>query len=84
MERVRARGKGVRGDHGGWVPVIQNHRAHVSGRLKDKETFTLYVDNIPKARDIQWLSRTFNKFGLVKDAFISRKKSLRTGSNLGL
>ncbi|KAI8561022.1 hypothetical protein RHMOL_Rhmol04G0303200 [Rhododendron molle] len=48
-----------------------------------KERFTLFVENIPEERDKIWLQRTFNKFGVVKDAFKPRKRSKRTGNKFG-
>lgn len=95
MERVRetlrgsAKGKvhdqeASNGDHGGWVPVIRSHRPRNSGWNKDKEElFTLFVDNILDDRDQHWLSRTFNKFGVVKDAFIPRKRRKCSGNKFG-
>ncbi|KAG5542522.1 hypothetical protein RHGRI_022159 [Rhododendron griersonianum] len=47
------------------------------------EMVTLFVDNIPEVRDLQWLSRTFNKFGVVKDVYIPRKRSKCTGCKFG-
>ncbi|KAG5546352.1 hypothetical protein RHGRI_018509 [Rhododendron griersonianum] len=52
-------------------------------RERSQETFTLFVDNIPEHNDQTWLKRTFNKFGEVKDAFIPRKRSKRTGNKFG-
>lgn len=67
----------------GWIPVLKNHR--IQRRDKSgKELFTLYVDNIPESKDMQWLSKTFKMFGVVKDAFIPRKRSKCTGINSGL
>lgn len=68
---------------GGWVPVIKNHRSYGGGGSEGKDIFTLFIDNNPKERDHRWLSRTFNKFGVVKDAFIPRKKSKCTGGKFG-
>ncbi|KAG5537241.1 hypothetical protein RHGRI_024627 [Rhododendron griersonianum] len=45
--------------------------------------FTLFVDNIPEEKDHHWLQRTFNNFGVVKDAFIPWKRSKRTGNKFG-
>lgn len=72
-----------RRDGGGWVPVIRNHRTHSNGKLKGKKIVTLFVDNIPEDRDLQWLTRTFNKFGVVWNAFIPRKRSIWNGSKFG-
>ncbi|KAG5520933.1 hypothetical protein RHGRI_033481 [Rhododendron griersonianum] len=52
-------------------------------RERSQETFTLFVDNIPEYHDQTWLKRTFNKLGEVKDAFIPRKRSKRSGKNFG-
>lgn len=46
-------------------------------------TFTLYVDNIHEFKDHIWLKKTFNKFGMVRDAFIPHKRSKRTGKKFG-
>ncbi|KAG5521008.1 hypothetical protein RHGRI_033528 [Rhododendron griersonianum] len=43
----------------------------------------LFVDNIPESHGLHWLQRTFNKFGVVKDAFIPWKRSKRTGNRFG-
>ncbi|KAG5524364.1 hypothetical protein RHGRI_031132 [Rhododendron griersonianum] len=45
--------------------------------------FILFVDNIPEAKDQVWLRSTFNKFGVVKDAFIPSKRRKRTGNKFG-
>ncbi|KAG5521022.1 hypothetical protein RHGRI_033540 [Rhododendron griersonianum] len=83
-EREQERdGESERAGSGGWVPVIRNHRIHSGGGSEVKATFTLFIDNIPEKRDQVWLSRTFNKFGVVNDAFIPRKKSKRTGGKFG-
>lgn len=63
--------------------MIRQHRASPRSRTGYGEIFTLYVDNIPEAKDQQWLRSTFNKFGVVKDAFIPWKRSKRTGSKFG-
>lgn len=68
---------------GGWIPVLRNHRASPGNRTKSKEIFTLFVDNIPEVKDQQWLQSTFNKFGVVKDAFIPWKRSKRTRNRFG-
>ncbi|KAI8528317.1 hypothetical protein RHMOL_Rhmol12G0140800 [Rhododendron molle] len=52
-------------------------------RERSQETFTLFIDNIPEHKDQFWLKRAFNKFGEVKDAFIPRKRSKRTGNKFG-
>lgn len=67
----------------GWIPVIRNHRVLNASRAGNKETFTLFVDNIPDSKDQIWLKRTFNNFGIVRDAFIPRKRSQRTGKKFG-
>lgn len=72
-----------RRDGGGWIPVLRYHRTHSGGKLKGKELVTLFVDNIPEEKDQQWLMSTFNKYGIVRDAFIPRKRSTRTGSKFG-
>lgn len=68
--------------------MINNHRSQAVRLSKNKvsritEMFTLFVDNIPEERVQTWLQRTFNKFGVVKDAFIPRKRSKRTGNKFG-
>ncbi|KAI8569461.1 hypothetical protein RHMOL_Rhmol02G0281300 [Rhododendron molle] len=82
-ERVRERVKGKDQDEGGWIPVIKNQRARANNGDRTHETYTLFVDNIPEDKDLQWLQRTFNKFGVVKDAFIPWKRSKRTGNRFG-
>ncbi|KAI8564691.1 hypothetical protein RHMOL_Rhmol03G0201300 [Rhododendron molle] len=74
----------VRGrDDGGWIPVIRQHRASLRNRIRYGEIFTLYVDNILEGKDQQWLLSTFNKFRVVKDAFISWRRRKGTGSKFG-
>lgn len=63
--------------------MIRNHRGQKVNREKSQETFTLFVDNIPEHKDQIWLKRTFNKFGAVRDAFMPRKRSKRTGNKFG-
>ncbi|KAH7838067.1 hypothetical protein Vadar_021623 [Vaccinium darrowii] len=45
--------------------------------------YTLFVDNIPESKDLQWLSKTFKMFGVVKDTFIPRKRSKCSGNKFG-
>ncbi|KAI8535208.1 hypothetical protein RHMOL_Rhmol10G0155800 [Rhododendron molle] len=56
---------------------------HSGNKSRDKESFTLFVDNIPEGRDQQWLWKTFNMYGVVKDAFIPRQRSKCTGNKFG-
>lgn len=72
---------GGRGNNG-WVPVLRYHRSS-NGRNGDNEIYTLFVDNIPEEKGQHWLFRTFSKYGVVKEAFIPRKRSVRTGSKFG-
>lgn len=64
----------------------RNHQLLSSRKLEGKESSeisTLFVDNIPEERDPQWLFKIFNKYEVVKDAFIPRKRSLQTSSRFG-
>lgn len=61
------------------MPVIRNHRKQSGPCKGNMEIFSLYIDNFPEQKDHIWLQRTFNKFGEVNDAFITRKSSLRMG-----
>ncbi|KAG5522231.1 hypothetical protein RHGRI_034421 [Rhododendron griersonianum] len=90
MERVRVREReSERGreaavsNDGGWIPVLRKHRNQVSTKAGTNGIVTLFVDNIPDYGDQIWLQRTFNKFGVVKDAFIPKKRSKRTGNKFG-
>lgn len=67
----------------GWIPDIQKHRGQTGFRDGNKDTITLFLDNIPDNKDHLWLHQTFNKFGLVKDAFIPNRRSKRTGHKFG-
>ncbi|KAI8525690.1 hypothetical protein RHMOL_Rhmol13G0248900 [Rhododendron molle] len=71
------------GDDGGWIPVVKNHRGQTGQRVRNKDTFTLFVDNIPESKDLKWFWWAFNKFGVVRDAFIPYKRSKRTGNKFG-
>ncbi|KAG5553592.1 hypothetical protein RHGRI_011472 [Rhododendron griersonianum] len=75
--------KGKDRDGGGWIPVIKNHKVQAKTGGRSQETYTLFVDNIPENQGIQWLQRTFNKFEVVKDAFIPWKRSKRTRNRFG-
>ncbi|KAH7866777.1 hypothetical protein Vadar_024793 [Vaccinium darrowii] len=46
-------------------------------------TFTLFVDNLPEDVTIAWFKNLFNKFGVVRDAFIPLKRSKVTGRRFG-
>ncbi|KAI8543848.1 hypothetical protein RHMOL_Rhmol08G0251200 [Rhododendron molle] len=51
---------------------------------KNQPLFILFIDNLSKGVDQGWLRKTFNNYGVVKDAFIpSCKRSKRTGSKFG-
>lgn len=84
-EREEERGRDVSGgkEVGRWIPVIKNHRRQMGNKSGNKETISLFVDNIPEDRDQQWLMKTFNMFGVVKDAFVPRKRSKCTGNKFG-
>lgn len=89
-ERVRESDKGREqptgvngGQDGGWIPVVRNHRGQSGLGVRSKATFTLFVDNIPEAKDLRWLRWAFNKFGVVRDAFIPNKRSKCTGNHFG-
>lgn len=83
-ERDRVQNNGqFGGEDGGWTPVLRNHRELKTNRVRNHETFTVFVDNIPENRDQVWLKRVFNKYGEVKDVFIPRKRSKRTGNKFG-
>ncbi|KAH7848851.1 hypothetical protein Vadar_009207 [Vaccinium darrowii] len=45
--------------------------------------FTLFVDNLPDDVSIAWFKNLFNKFGVVRDAFIPLKRSKVTGRRFG-
>ncbi|KAH7850355.1 hypothetical protein Vadar_031548 [Vaccinium darrowii] len=47
------------------------------------ESFTLFVDNLPVDVGILWFRNFFNRFGVVKDAFISSKRSKITNRRFG-
>ncbi|KAH7861793.1 hypothetical protein Vadar_030916 [Vaccinium darrowii] len=47
------------------------------------EFFTLFVDNLPKDVGIHWFRNFFNRFGVVKDAFIPSKCSKVTNRRFG-
>ncbi|KAG5521049.1 hypothetical protein RHGRI_033564 [Rhododendron griersonianum] len=81
-ERGGAEGRNG-GQEGGWIPVIRSRRVQSRNWSGSKETFTLFVDNIPESKDHSWLHRSFNKFGVVRDAFIPQKRSKRTGNKFG-
>lgn len=47
------------------------------------ESFTLFVDNLPVDVGIHWFRNFFNRFGVVKDAFIPSKCSKVTNRRFG-
>lgn len=71
------------GQEGGWIPVIRKHKGQSGHRGGSRATFTLFVDNIPESKDLRWLKWAFNRFGVVRDAFIPQKRSKRTGNHFG-
>ncbi|KAH7840634.1 hypothetical protein Vadar_019471 [Vaccinium darrowii] len=48
----------------------------------ESDLFTLFVDNIPPARNLSWLETLFSNYGIVKGSFIPAKRSKR-GSKFG-
>ncbi|KAH7848025.1 hypothetical protein Vadar_032983 [Vaccinium darrowii] len=48
----------------------------------ESDLFTLFVDNIPLARNLSWLETLFSNYGIVKGSFIPAKRSKR-GSKFG-
>lgn len=68
-------------DEGGWIPVISK-LSNQNGKkiLGDQQFFTLYVDNLPEDVGRQWLRKTFNNFGVVKDVYIPLKRSRVSGN----
>ncbi|XP_058185686.1 uncharacterized protein LOC131302911 [Rhododendron vialii] len=81
-ERGRESGDYGGKEDGGWIPVLKNHRSQRRDK-SGKEMYMLFVDNIPESKDLQWLSKTFKMFGVVKDAFIPRKRSKCSGNKFG-
>ncbi|KAI8570576.1 hypothetical protein RHMOL_Rhmol01G0045700 [Rhododendron molle] len=71
-------------DEGGWIPVISK-LSNQNGKkiLGDQQFFTLYVDNLPEDVGRQWLRKTFNNFGVVKDVYIPLKRSRVPANRFG-
>ena len=68
---------------GSWVSVFNKQKNKFSGLgSKNQPLFTLFIDNLPEGVDQGWLRKTFNNYGVVKDAFIPYKRSKRTSSSL--
>lgn len=67
----------------GWIPVVGGQRVRRKEMPEGEEVFTLFVDNIPEARDNLWLARLFSRYGVVRDAFIPNKRSKISGSKFG-
>lgn len=40
-----------------------------------KKLYTLFIDNIPENMDKMWLLRIFNDYGVVKETFLTIKRS---------
>lgn len=57
-------------------------RAGIHRLGKEFDLFTLFVDNIPTARNQSWLETLFSNYGIVRDSFIPAKRSKR-GSKFG-
>ncbi|KAI8526063.1 hypothetical protein RHMOL_Rhmol13G0279800 [Rhododendron molle] len=51
--------------------------------LGDQQFFTLYVGSLPEDVGRQWLWKTFNNFGVVKDVYIPLKRSRVSGNRFG-
>ncbi|KAL7251598.1 hypothetical protein ACSBR1_013441 [Camellia fascicularis] len=69
---------------GGWNPVLRRRRVgNQSSRSVENGLFTIFVDEIPNSMNPKSLFTLFNKFGVVKDAFIPAKRSKATGSRFG-
>lgn len=81
-EKERAYSYKTTGEEG-WIPVIGNQRRQYTNNQLKKEMVTLFIDNIPDDRDQQWLCNIFNKYGVVRDAFIPNKKSKHSGNRFG-
>ncbi|KAH7858174.1 hypothetical protein Vadar_020824 [Vaccinium darrowii] len=48
----------------------------------ERDLFTLFVDNIPPAKNLSWLETLFSNYGIVRGSFIPAKRSKR-GSKFG-
>ncbi|XP_028116831.1 serine/arginine-rich splicing factor SC35-like [Camellia sinensis] len=66
---------------GRWNPVLRRRRVGNQGsRSMENGLFTIFVDEIPNSMNPKSLFTLFNKFGVVKDAFIpaKRRKAMRS------
>lgn len=80
----RDKSEGIESDEGAWISVSRSHNVHNrNSRSGVKHFFTLYVDNLPDDVNHQWLWKTFNNYGVVKDAFIPSKRSKISGNRFG-
>ncbi|KAL7164262.1 hypothetical protein ACSBR2_040216 [Camellia fascicularis] len=71
-------------EDGGWNPMLRRRRvANQYSRSVDNGVVTIFVDDIPNSMTPKGLYTLFNKFGVVKDAFIPSKRRKVTGSRFG-
>ncbi|XP_028107657.1 serine/arginine-rich splicing factor SC35-like [Camellia sinensis] len=70
--------------NGGWIPVIRRRKVgNQDGYCKKTKVVTIFVDNIPESMDTKGLFNLFREFGVVKDAFIPRKRRRVLGFRFG-
>ncbi|KAL7251606.1 hypothetical protein ACSBR1_013449 [Camellia fascicularis] len=69
---------------GRWNPMLRRRRVGNQGsRSIENGLFTIFVDEIPNSMNPKSLFTLFNKFGVVKDAFIPAKRRKATRSRFG-
>ncbi|GAB2273971.1 hypothetical protein Dimus_008741 [Dionaea muscipula] len=76
MFRERGRGSTARTD-GGWIPVLRRSSVRSASKSQGGVAglITIFVDDLPDSMVQTELYRMFAKFGVVKDAFIPRKRN---------
>ena len=70
-------------DQGDWIPVINKHPRKYSNQIGGEELIMLFIDNLPEEVDHVWLKKNFSKFGIVRDVFIPRNRSIKSGNKFG-
>ncbi|KAL7257814.1 hypothetical protein ACSBR1_004012 [Camellia fascicularis] len=71
-------------DRGAWNPVLCRRKVGSQrGDTNEGVLITIFVDNIPDSMDSKGLFNLFQKFGPVKDVFISGKRRKASKSRFG-
>ncbi|GAB2274956.1 hypothetical protein Dimus_009725 [Dionaea muscipula] len=70
--------RNLEGNSRGWISVLnsRSHRGNTMIHGRGGRLFTLFVEDIPDSMDYVEMNKMFAKFGVVRDVYLPKKKSM--------